>query len=63
MAAWPKETLNLKVGDFVHWVEGDAWQDQATGVRGVKMVPGQLGPEIFETHPAELGSIAEGEGG
>ncbi len=63
MATWPKETLNLRVGDFVIWVEGDAWSDQVTGVRGVETVPEQLGPEILETQPAGLGAIAEGEGG
>ena len=61
MAAWPKETLNLQVGDFIIWVEGDAGQDQATGVRGVETVPGQLGPEILETHPAGRCAVVEGE--
>ncbi len=63
MASWPKETLNLQVGDFFIWVEGDAWQDQETGVQRVETVPEQLGPEILETQPAGLGAIAEGEGG
>ncbi len=63
MAAWHKETLNLQVGDFVIWVEADAWQDHATGIRGVETVPEQLGPEILETQAAGLRAIAEGEGG
>jgi len=63
MATWPKETLNLQVGDFVIWVEGDAWSDQTTGVRGVETVPGQLGPEILETHPAGSCAMVEGERG
>ena len=63
MATWPKETLNLRVGDFVIWVEGDAWSDQATGVRGAEALPGQFGAEILEAHPAGRCAIAEGEGG
>ncbi len=63
MATWPKETLNLQVGNFFIWVEGDAGQDQETGVQRVETVPEQLGPEILETYPAGLGAMDEGEGG
>jgi hypothetical protein len=36
MASWPKETLNLQVGDFVIWVEGDAGQDPELGSRELR---------------------------
>jgi hypothetical protein len=63
MASWPKETLNLQVGDFIFWVEGGTWQDQETGVRGVEALPGQFGTEILETQPAGLWAVTEGERG
>ena len=44
-------------------VESGSRQDQDTGLPGVETVPGQLGLEVLEAHPAGRSVEAEGEGG
>ncbi len=40
MAPWRKETLNLKVGDFI------IWQDEAIELEGQPVAPGMKGEVI-----------------
>ncbi len=44
-------------------VESCSRQNQDTGLPGVETVPGQLGLEVLEAHPAGRSVEAEGGGG